>query len=253
MARPRWSFDALMSRSLHPSPLHYAQPRQFWALARLLEPLGWLMAALCIAGGVTLMLLAPPDYRQGEAVRLLFLHVPNAWMALLVYSAIAAASAWGLVFRHALAHVFARAALLPGAAFTLITLLTGALWGKPVWGVFWVWDARLTSVLVLLLLYLGLMALWEALGDPQTAAKPAAILAVAGFVNVPIVKFSVDWWNTLHQPASLSRLAAPALHSEFLWPLVLMVCGWMALFVALICLRMRTALLERALARREAA
>lgn len=238
------------SLSVPAAPAHYAQPQQFWALARLLEPLAWLMAFLCIASGLVLAFAAPPDYQQGEAVRLLFLHVPNAWMGLMVYSAIAAASAWGLIFRHALAHVFARAALLPGAAFTLLTLLTGALWGKPIWGVFWVWDARLTSALILFLLYLGLIALWEALGDVQTAAKPTAILAVAGFVNVPIVKFSVDWWNTLHQPASLSRLAAPALHSEFLWPLVLMLCGWMALFAALVCLRMRTFLLQQALARR---
>ena len=157
---------------------------------------------------------APPDYQQGEAYRIMFVHVPAAWMALMVYAMMAVASAVGLVWRHPLAEIAARAAAPIGAAFTAIALVTGSLWGKPMWGTFWVWDARLTSVLILFFLYLGYIALHDAFDDPSRGARAASILCLVGSVNLPIIKFSVDWWNTLHQPACILRAGGPAIAPE---------------------------------------
>ena len=217
----------------------YANPARFMALAQRLHAPLWGLAALAMAYGLHRVAYVPDDYQQGATVKIMFVHVPAAWMALFGYSFIFFASLTALVFRHPLGHVAARSAAPVGAVFTLIALVTGALWGQPMWGTWWVWDARLTSVLVLFFVYLGYMALWQAIDEPTRAARAAAILAIVGFINVPIVKFSVDWWNTLHQPASVSRLARPALHADFLYPLLIMGGAFLLLFAAVTLMRMQ--------------
>ena len=178
-------------------------------------------------------------------MRIMYVHVPAAWMALSVYLFVAVASAVALVWRHPLAEVAARAAAPIGAAFTFVCLATGSLWGRPMWGTWWVWDARLTSVLILFFLYLGYIALANAFDDPSRGGRAAAVLALVGVVNLPIIKFSVDWWNTLHQPASVMRIGGPRIDISMLAPLLIMALGFTLLFVALLMLRMRTALNER--------
>jgi heme exporter protein C len=222
-----------------------ANPHRFLKLARVLVPTLAALAAVTIAFGLVLGFRAPPDYQQGETVRIMFIHVPSAWLALGIYTLMAFAALGTLVWRHPLADVAAKAAAPIGAGFCLITLMTGALWGRPMWGAYWVWDARLTSVLVLFLLYLGVLALWRAFDDPLRAGKAAAILALVGFVNVPIVKFSVDWWNTLHQPASVFRLDGPTIHPAILTPLLVMAAGFALLFLALFVAAMRNEILRR--------
>ena len=185
---------------------------------------------------------SPADYQQGETVRIMYIHVPSAWMALFVYSCVAVASAAALIWRHPLADVAARAASPVGACFTFLALATGSLWGKPMWGTWWVWDARLTSVLILFFLYLAHMALARAFDDPVRGARAAAILALAGAVNVPIIKFSVDWWNTLHQPASVIRMDGPSIDPAMLLPLLLMAVGFTTFFVVVLILGMRAEL-----------
>jgi heme exporter protein C len=210
------------------------------ALARAVQPWAAGIALVTLFCGLWFGLLAsPPDYQQGETVRIMYVHVPAAWMAMFCYTAMAGASAVALVWKHAVAHVTARATAPIGAAFTFLALVTGSLWGKPMWGTWWVWDARLTSVLILFFLYLGYMALENAFDDRARGAKAAAILAIVGAVNVPIIKFSVDWWNTLHQPASVVRLDGPAIHPSMLTPLVLMAIGYTAFYVWVLCLRVR--------------
>jgi heme exporter protein C len=191
------------------------------------------------------LVLAPPDYQQGDTVRIMFIHVPAAWMALNIYLFVAVASAVALVWRHPLAEVAARAAAPIGAAFTFVCLATGSLWGRPMWGTWWVWDARLTSVLILFFLYLGYIALVNAFDDPSRGGKAGSILALVGIVNLPIIKFSVDWWNTLHQPASVMRIGGPKIDISMLVPLLIMTAGFSLLFLALLMLRMRTILNER--------
>jgi heme exporter protein C len=218
----------------------FANPTRFVALARAVQPWAAGIALVALLGGLWFGLLAsPPDYQQGETVRIMYVHVPAAWMAMFCYSAMAGASAVALVWKHAVAHVTARATAPIGAAFTFLALVTGSLWGKPMWGTWWVWDARLTSVLILFFLYLGYMALENAFDDRARGAKAAAILAIVGAVNVPIIKFSVDWWNTLHQPASVVRLGGPAIHPSMLTPLVLMAIGYTAFYIWVLCLRVR--------------
>ncbi len=219
----------------------FANPTRFLRLGAAIVP--WsagLAAALVLAGLALGLFAAPPDYQQGEAVRIMYVHVPAAWMALFVYATIAVASAVSLVWRHAVADLIARAASPIGAAFTFVTLATGSLWGKPMWGTWWVWDARLTSVLILFFLYLGHMALATAFDDAARGARAAAILALVGFVNVPIIKFSVDWWTTLHQPASISRFDVPAIDPAMLTPLLLMAAGFMSYFLTVLLLRVRS-------------
>ncbi len=197
-------------------------------------------ALLLVAGLYFALFASPPDYQQGETVRIMYVHVPAAWMALFVYTCMAVASATALIWRHPLADLIARSAAPIGAGFTFIALVTGSLWGKPMWGTWWVWDARLTSVLILFFLYLGYIALANAFDDPTRGARAAAILALVGFVNVPIIKFSVDWWNTLHQPASISRFDAPAIDPAMLTPLLLMGLGFTAYFVTVLLLRVKS-------------
>ena len=226
----------------------FASPTRFLALADVIQPVA--VAVAVLAGGIGLYLslfASPADYQQGETVRIMYIHVPAAWMAMMAYASMATAAFCGLVWRHVVAEEYARAVAPVGAAFTVICLVTGALWGQPTWGTWWVWDARLTSVLVLLFLYLGYMALVNAFDDEQRGLNVGAVVLLLGAVNLPIIKFSVDWWNTLHQPSSVLRLDGPTIHGSMLTPLLVMALAYLALFVALACLRLRTALTLRRL------
>ena len=223
-----------------------ASPTRFAAFAGRTQ--GWTFAGagVLLAAGLYFALIAsPPDYQQGEAVRIMYIHVPSAWMAMFAYGFIALMSAVGLVWRHPLAHVLAIAAAPVGAAFTFLCLVTGSLWGKPMWGAWWVWDARLTSVLILFFIYLGYIALVSAFDEPTRGDRAGAVLALVGAVNLPIIKFSVDWWNTLHQPASVMKLSGPAIDISMLIPLLLMAAGFTVLFLALVMVRARAELLAR--------
>jgi heme exporter protein C len=210
-----------------------ANPHRFMGFSRWAAPALGALAAVLIGAGLALGLSAPPDFRQGESVRILFVHVPAAWTAMLAYACLGAASFFSLVFRHALADAAARAAAPLGAAFTLLALVSGSLWGRPMWGAWWVWDARLTSVLVLFLLFVGYIALRASIDDEAKAGRAAAILALIGLINLPIIKFSVDWWNTLHQGESIFRAGGPTLAGVYLTPLALAGAGYAAAFGAL--------------------
>jgi heme exporter protein C len=221
----------------------FANPARFMRYSAVVLPWSiWITVALLAVGLYLTLFVAPADYQQGDSVRIMFVHVPAAWMALFVYTGMAISSAMALIWRHPLADIAARASAPIGACFTLIALVTGSLWGKPMWGTWWVWDARLTSVLVLFFLYLGYMALADAFDDNAKGARAAAILALVGFVNVPIIKFSVDWWNTLHQPASVIKMGGPSIHISMLIPLVVMAVGFTTFYVAVLILRMRGAI-----------
>ncbi len=220
----------------------YANPHNFMRLSGVVLPFTAIATVITMALGLYLGFAAPPDYQQGRTVLIMFVHVPAATAAELAYGAIAACSLLSLVWRHPLSDTAARAAAPLGAIFTALGLVTGALWGKPMWGTYWVWDARLTSFLLLLFLYLGYMALWNAIEDETRAARAAAILALVGAVNIPIIKFSVEWWSTLHQGESIvSGKLAPV----FLTPLLLMLSAYGLLFVTLWMVRIRTAIIER--------
>jgi heme exporter protein C len=223
-----------------------ANPSVFlkWSGAAL-PALAALAAALLGVGLYLAWFVAPADYQQGETVRIMFLHVPAAWLALFFYGLMAASALGTLAWRHPLADVSQKAAAPIGAAFTLICLVTGALWGRPMWGAYWVWDARLTSVLVLFLMYCGVLALWRAIEEPGRAARAVAILTLVGAVNLPVIKFSVDWWNTLHQPASVLRMGGPTIHLSILTPLLVMALGFTAFGIALHLAGMRTEILRR--------
>jgi heme exporter protein C len=224
--------------------LRLANPARFMRISGAILP--WCAGATAIflaAGLVLALFVAPPDYQQGEAVRIMYVHVPAAYMASLVYAFLALASGVALIWRHPLADIAAQEAAPLGAGFTAICLISGSLWGEPMWGTWWVWDARLTSVLVLFFLYLGYIALIHAFDDPARGARSGAILALVGIVNLPIIKFSVDWWNTLHQPASIMRLGGPTIDPSMLWPLLVMAIGFTLFFVTLLLVRMRSRLL----------
>jgi heme exporter protein C len=214
---------------------------------RLLPWLGGACALAFAAGLYMTFFVAPDDYQQGATVKIMFLHVPAAWLAMMCYSIMAISALGTLVWKHPLADVSARAAAPIGAAFTFLSLVTGSLWGKPMWGTYWVWDARLTSVLVLFVMYLGLIALWRTMEDPIRAGKAAAVLTLVGAVNLPIIKFSVDWWNTLHQPASVMRLDGPTIHPTILWPLLTMALAFTLLFLVMHLMAMRNEILRRRL------
>jgi len=224
---------------------YLANPARFMAFSRWLAPVLGVLAAVLLALGLVLSFAAPDDYQQGATVRIMFVHVPAAFMASFVYVCLAGASLVGLIFRHSLADSAAKAAAPLGAAFTALALATGSLWGKPMWGTWWAWDARMTSVLVLFLLYLGYMALHAAIDDEQKAARAAAILALVGVVNIPIVKFSVDWWNTLHQGESIFRAGGSTLSPVYLWPLGVMSFAYAFLFGALWLVRIRAEVWKR--------
>lgn len=220
-----------------------ANPGRFLRFADAIYP--WCLGAmiLCLLLGLALALVfSPADYQQGDTVRIMYVHVPAAWMALFVYLNLALASASLLIWRHPLAGIAAEASAPIGAAFTFLALVTGSLWGKPMWGTWWVWDARLTSVLILFFLYLGYMALTNAFEEEERGRRAGAVLALVGVINLPIIKFSVDWWNTLHQPASVSRIGTPTIHSSMLWPLLIMAVAFMLFFVVVLIQRMRSEL-----------
>jgi heme exporter protein C len=223
-----------------------ANPSRFLSLsARILPWLGGATAILLAAGLYLAFFVAPPDYQQGDSVRIMFVHVPSAWLSMFGYGLMAVAALGTLAWRHPLADVTQKAAAPIGAAFTFLALLTGSIWGKPMWGTWWVWDARLTSELVLLLVYLGLIALWQAVEDPGKAARAAAILTLVGTVNLPIIKFSVDWWNTLHQPASVFRVDGPSIDASLLTPLAVMAIAMTLLYFVLLLMAMRNEILRR--------
>jgi heme exporter protein C len=225
-----------------------ANPTRFVGLADRLVP--WLAAlsVIVLAVGIFMAFNAPEDYQQGITVRIMYIHVPFAWLAMMCYSIMALSALGTLVWRHPLADVSLKAAAPIGAVFTLLALATGSIWGKPMWGTWWVWDARLTSVFVLFLMYLGIIALTRALDDPGRSARAAAIVTLVGFINIPIIKFSVDWWNTLHQPASVIRLDGPTIHSSMLWPLLICALGFSLAFFTLHLMAMRTEIWRRRVA-----
>lgn len=222
-----------------------ANPTRFLALAARILP--WLagLSVLCLAAGLYMAFTTDSDYQQGNTVRIMYVHVPAAWLSMMCYTVMALSAIGTLVWRHPLADVAHKSATPIGAAFTLIALVTGSLWGKPMWGTWWVWDARLTSVFILFLMYLGLIAFNKAMDDPSKAARVSAVLILVGFVNIPIIKFSVEWWNTLHQPASVLRLNGPAIAPEFLWPLLTMAIGFTLLFFTLHLVAMRNEIWRR--------
>jgi heme exporter protein C len=223
----------------------YANPKKFMDLSGRVLPWLAIASALLLGAGLYLAFKAPPDYQQGDTVRIMFVHVPAAWTAMMAYGLMALASAIGLVNRHPLADVAAKTAAPLGALFTTLALITGSLWGKPMWGAWWVWDGRLTSFLILLFLYLGYIALWNAIEDETRAARATAVLAIVGAVNLPIIEFSVEWWTTLHQGESILRKGGPLIAPVFLWPLFAMALGYTLLFSTLWIVRIRTEILNR--------
>ncbi len=224
----------------------FANPKRFLRIAAVVLPWSASLTVAFLGLGLYLALLASPaDYQQGESVRIMYVHVPAAWMALFVYSCLAAASAVALIWKHPVADLVAKASAPIGACFTFIALATGSIWGKPMWGVWWVWDARLTSVLILFFFYMGHIALTSAFEDASRSERAAAILALVGFINIPVIKWSVDWWNTLHQPASMIRMDGPAIHTSMLAPLLIMAAAFTAYYVTVLILRLRGEILTR--------
>ena len=218
----------------------FANPTRFMRVANAILPWTAGLTLLFLGAGLYLALFSSPaDYQQGETVRIMYIHVPAAYMAMMIYGGMAVASASSLIWKHPLADMIARASAPIGVVFTFICLLSGSLWGQPMWGTWWVWDARLTSVLILFFLYLGYIALVNAFDDPARGAKPAAILALVGAVNLPVIKFSVDWWNTLHQPSSLVRLGGPSIDPAMLWPLIVMAVAFTLFYISVGILRLR--------------
>ena len=227
------------------APAFLSNPERFMAFSRWAAPMFGIIALILAVVGLYLGFTGPEDYQQGQTVRIMYIHVPAAQMSMFAYACLAVASFLALIFRHTLADAAAQAAAPIGAAFTFLALVTGSLWGRPMWGTYWQWDARLTSVLILFLMYLGLMALWRAVDDPSRAARAAAILTLVGALNLPIIKFSVDWWNTLHQPASVIRVGGPAIHPAILTPLLVMALAFGLLFLTLHLAAMRNEILRR--------
>ena len=222
---------------------YFANPTRFLRLTSKLQPIAMVVTLITMGAGLYYSLFqSPPDYQQSETVRMMYVHVPAAWMAMFCYIALAASSAVALIWRHMVADIVAKSTAPIGACFTFLALATGSLWGKPMWGTWWVWDARLTSVLILFFLYLGYMVLYNAFDEPTRGARAAAILAIVGVINVPIIKFSVDWWNTLHQPASVVKMDGPAIHSSMLTPLLLMAVGYTAFYFWVLFIRSRAEL-----------
>lgn len=222
-----------------------ANPTKFLNLSARLLPYLWAFTIGLTIVGLYMAFTAPEDYQQGITVRIMYIHVPSAWLCMMCYTVMTISSIGTLVWKHPLADVAARAAAPLGAAFTILALITGSLWGRPMWGAWWVWDARLTSVFVLLIMYLGLIAFTRAVDDPIKSARTAAILTIVGWINIPIIKFSVDWWNTLHQPASVMRVDGPSIHSSLLYPLIVMALAFTFFFFTLHLMSMRNEIFRR--------
>ncbi len=223
----------------------YASPQHFYNLAARLTPwFTWACIILLITGLYGGLVLAPADYQQGDSFRIIYIHVPSAWMSLFVYVVMAVAGGIGLVWHVKIADVIARSSAALGASFTFLALATGSLWGKPMWGTWWVWDARLTSELILLFLYLGYIALQSAFDDRRVAARAGAVLALVGLVNIPIIHYSVEWWSTLHQGPTIAKFDAPSIDMNMLIPLLLMALAFKAYFVSVLLIRARSEILE---------
>ena len=231
-----------MSKFIH----QFASLSFTYRLSGRLTP--WLVAltvVLSIIGLYWALWVAPSDYKQGEGYRIIYVHVPAAWMSMFVYVVMAVAGAVALVWRVKVAEIIHTQCAPPGAAFTAVTLITGMLWGKPMWGTYWVWDARLTSELILLFLYLGVIALGAVISEPRKSARATALLSIVGVVNIPIIHYSVIWWNTLHQGPTVTRFDTPAAHPDMLWPLLLMAVVLKIYFIAVLCVRVRLAIARR--------
>ena len=223
-----------------------ASPRHFYRISgRLIPWLAWLTGILLVAGLYLGLFVAPPDYQQGQSYRIIFVHVPSAWMSLFIYTFMAVLGAIYLIWNIKLADVMARSSAVLGAAFTFLALATGSLWGKPMWGAWWVWDARLTSELILLFLYLGYVALVTAIEDTRTAARAGAVLILVGVVNIPIIHYSVEWWNTLHQGPTVTKLDKPSIHLSMLIPLLLMAGAFQLYYFTVVLMRARVEVMER--------
>jgi len=223
-----------------------ASPPYFYAFAGRLVPwLGWTCVGLLIAGLYGGLVLAPADYQQGESYRIIFIHVPSAWMSLFIYVVMAVCGGIGLIWHIKVAEVIAASSASVGASFTFIALVTGSLWGKPMWGTYWVWDARLTSELILLFLYLGVIGLQSAIDDRRTASRACAVLSLVGLVNIPIIHFSVNWWNTLHQGSTVIKAGGPSMHLSMLAPLLIMAFGFKLYYLMVLLMRSRIEVLER--------
>lgn len=220
-------------------------PYAYRTAGRVRPWLFWPAVLLMLVGAVGGLVLAPEDYQQKDAFRIIYVHVPSASLSLMIYTVMAVAAAVGIIWRIKLAHAVAAACAPIGAWFTVATLVTGSIYGKPMWGTWWEWDPRLTSELILLFLYLGYMALRASFDDTQRADRASAILAIVGVVNVPIVKYSVVWWNSLHQGPSISKLAAPSIEGSMLWPLLIMMLAFVLYFGAVLCDRLRGEILRR--------
>jgi heme exporter protein C len=224
----------------------FGSPPHFWRLSGSMIPwFGWIALVLIGVGTVGGLWIAPADYQQLDAFRIIYFHVPSAWLSQFGYVLMATAAAVGLVWRIKLAHAVAAACAPIGASFTAVALATGSIWGKPMWGTWWVWDARLTSTLVLLFLYFGYMALRAAIDDENRADRASALLAIIGVINIPIIKYSVEWWNTLHQPATISKLGKPAMEPSMLVPLLVMWLGFTFFFLAVVMVRTRAEIISR--------
>ena len=224
----------------------FSSPPHAYRLAGRLAPwFGWPAFLLIVAGLYGGLVLAPPDYQQGDAFRILYVHAPSAWMSMFIYATMSVAAAIGLVWRIKLAHAVAAASAPVGAWFTFVALTTGAVWGKPMWGTWWVWDARLTSELILLFLYVGLIALRASIDDRDRADRASAVLAIVGVVNLPIIHYSVYWWNTLHQGATITKLGKPSITGEMLWPLLTMMVAFTLYYGSVLMLRLRAEILQR--------
>jgi heme exporter protein C len=223
-----------------------ASPPYVYGTAAALAP--WFLGLAAIAIGYGLvdgLVFAPPDYQQGDAFRIIYVHVPSAWLSLFAYIGMAVAAAIALIWRIKMGHAVAAASAPIGASFTLLALVTGSLWGRPMWGTFWAWDPRLTSELILLFLYVGVMSLRSAFEDPARGDRAAALLALVGVVNVPIIHFSVVWWNSLHQGATVAKFGKPAMAASMLWPLLSMALGFMLFYGAVLCMRLQGEVLNR--------
>jgi heme exporter protein C len=223
-----------------------ASPPYVYRVTGSLTPWLLTLAALAIGyGTIAGLVFAPPDYQQGDAFRIIYVHAPSAWLSLMSYTTMAVAGAIGLIWRIKVAHAVAAAVAPIGASFTFLALVTGSLWGRPMWGTYWAWDPRLTSELILLFLYFGVMSLRPAFEDPARGDRAAALLAIVGVVNVPIIHYSVLWWNSLHQGATVAKLGKPAIDSSMLWPLLSNFLGFMLFFGAVLCMRLRGEVLNR--------
>ncbi len=230
-----------------PAIVHkFSSPKNFYTMSGKLVPwFTWGFLLTLLAGLYYGLFVAPPDYQQGESYRIMFVHVPAAWMSMFIYMVMAISGGIGLIWRIKTADLMASASAPIGAAFTFLALVTGSLWGKPMWGTYWVWDARLTSELILLFLYLGFIALQASIEDPRNAARAGAVLAIVGVVNIPIIHYSVEWWSTLHQGATVTKLDKPSIHVSMLIPLLLMAVSFKLYYVASVLMRARGEILRR--------